>query len=428
MASKKNRPKSSQAPGQLYGYSVQFTRALAHLLRAHPGQSVSIEHLDDVATSGSAGDVLEQDKSGLAHNPISDRAVGLWKTLRIWVEAIRGGACDSKTRFVLYVAQEHHGKLAELMHASVDAMAATKAIAQARIVLWGAAPKYLQRGKLAADLAANVNVVLGAENSLLVRLITAFSLERGSGSPNKDVVGTLRQKAIPESAVEPVAVYLLGWVKRQADSAIENGKPVVLKYDEFHKRMVAVAKKYNATGFLPSTPVAVTEETIERELRDRTYVRQLKIAEVDDSHVVGAVNDFLHAIAHRTAWSESGDVLEDSFQDFENGLLRAWRNHRVRVSIEHNGKPECDQARLVLSSCMLISSPLQGMTVPSHFVPGSFHSLAETRVVGWHPRYEQLLTPAVRPSDDAEEETEQTSAWQLEPEPSSRGGPPEGHE
>src|SRR4051812_46484770 len=70
---KKNRG-STQVPGQLYGYLLQVTRFVAHLLRAHPGQAVSVEHLDDVATEGPDGVIAEQDKSGLAHNPVSDRS------------------------------------------------------------------------------------------------------------------------------------------------------------------------------------------------------------------------------------------------------------------------------------------------------------------------------------------------------------------
>jgi hypothetical protein len=34
---------------------------------------------------------------------------------------------------------------------------------------------------------------------------------------------------------------------------------------------------------------------------------------------------------------------------------------------------------------------LQGMDVPFHFIPGSFHTLAETLDVGWHPRYREVL-------------------------------------
>jgi len=85
-STKSKAARGAQAPGQFYGYSLQITRALAHLLRARPSQSVSVEVFDDVATSRQTGQVLEQDKSGLAHNPVSDRSIDLWKTLHNWGE------------------------------------------------------------------------------------------------------------------------------------------------------------------------------------------------------------------------------------------------------------------------------------------------------------------------------------------------------
>ena len=40
----------SNAAGQLLGYTIQFPRALYHLLRCGPGDAVCIEVLGDVAT------------------------------------------------------------------------------------------------------------------------------------------------------------------------------------------------------------------------------------------------------------------------------------------------------------------------------------------------------------------------------------------
>jgi hypothetical protein len=77
----KKKRRSTNVPGQLYGYLLQVTRSVAHLLRARPGQAVSVEHLDDVATQGPDGVIAEQDKSGLG---------GWCRTPSVWA-ARRGG-------------------------------------------------------------------------------------------------------------------------------------------------------------------------------------------------------------------------------------------------------------------------------------------------------------------------------------------------
>ena len=115
--SRKKRP--SAAPGQFYGYAVvQGARLLHRLLEAMPGEYVAVEGVDDISTQGRERDIAEQDKSGLAHNPVSDRSPELWKTLFNWLESIRDGSLSLQTRFVLYVAQGHTGKVVERLSAS----------------------------------------------------------------------------------------------------------------------------------------------------------------------------------------------------------------------------------------------------------------------------------------------------------------------
>ena len=94
----------SNAPGQLLGYTIQFPRALLHLLRSGPGGSVCVEVLGDVATIKPDGTVIdEEDKSSVANNPLTDRSTDLWKTFSNWIAAIRNGDLNvSKTQFVLF--------------------------------------------------------------------------------------------------------------------------------------------------------------------------------------------------------------------------------------------------------------------------------------------------------------------------------------
>src|SRR5262245_8649300 len=101
--------RSSEAPGSLYGFSLQITRMFVHLLRAEDGDDVSIEVIDDIATVTEDGlTTAEQAKSRATKNPLSNRAVDFWKTVRNWVVAVVDGKIDSaKTTFVLYVAQRH---------------------------------------------------------------------------------------------------------------------------------------------------------------------------------------------------------------------------------------------------------------------------------------------------------------------------------
>jgi hypothetical protein len=394
-ASASRKRGSVNAPGQLYGFSVQITRSVAHLLQAKEGESVSVEHLDDVATESADTAILEQDKSGLAHNPVADRSVELWKTLRNWVKAIRSGALKTNTKFVLYVAQDHHGGIIDNIHRVTTRADADAVVQSLRKQFWGSAPKFAKRSTLPAELAEHVNDVLNATDDVLAHLFTNLTLENGTGSPNDDLHSLIAAKAISEDKREQVLTHLLGWAKRTIDKLIEKKEPAVIPWEDFHKQLVGAAKKFDRSdAVLASTPAALSQAEIEKELRARTYVRQLQAVQCDESTLVRAVNDFLRSAVDRTRWSEQGDVLEGSFGEFEDQLERAWDSQRKRVNIEQKNAEEEDRGQLLYANCSGLQVRLQGMDVPSHFVPGSFHTLADSLRVGWHPRYREVLTPA----------------------------------
>jgi hypothetical protein len=105
----------SSAPGQYLGFSLQPVRLCVHLLSCPPESSVSIEHADDIAVHNADGSqVLEQAKSALSHNPVSDWANDLWKTFANWIEDIEAGLIDpSRTKFRLYVTPIWTGNLVQ---------------------------------------------------------------------------------------------------------------------------------------------------------------------------------------------------------------------------------------------------------------------------------------------------------------------------
>src|SRR5437867_3152830 len=77
------------AAQQALGYSLQYTRLTVMLLESPVGTACSLEVLDDVEASFPDGQRhLVQSKSALGDNPVSDRAISLWKTIYNWLQLI----------------------------------------------------------------------------------------------------------------------------------------------------------------------------------------------------------------------------------------------------------------------------------------------------------------------------------------------------
>lgn len=411
----KRTKRSASVPGAFYGYSIQITRVVAHFLRAEQGQAVSIEHLDDVATHADTGDLVEQDKSGLAHNPVTDRSPELWKCLANWVRAIRDGALKVDTRFLLYVAQPHRGDLIDTIDRATSKAAADAVVARIRL-------SFGSDAQLPQSIAEHVNDVLSASDEVLSRLILSLSLENGSGAPNDDLATMAGMAAISESKKKDVLIYLLGWAKKAVDKRIEQRLAPIITWEEFHKAFVSSAKKFDrAENVLFAKPVDVTDAELQRELRDRTYVRQLEIVQCDDDDMVRAVNDYLRSVTHRTNWSEDGDVIESSFDEFECSLDRAWRGQRSLVDIEQKKLTDLERGRLLYSKCQLLKVSLQGMDVPDFFVPGSFHAMADSLRLGWHPDFKAAVAAFV--AEPANSDHDAVSSFAAVTEPARLRGP-----
>ena len=124
----------------------------------------------------------------------------------------------------------------------------------------------------------------------------------------------------------------------------------------------------------------------------RTYVRQLALIEYADEDVIEAINCYLRASAERTAWSKAGLVHEASFEEYEESLVKYWKNRTTVHGITGKHYPAAQRGQLLLADCNVHQQALQGLEVPSFFTPGSYHALAEDQTVGWHPEYTSLLS------------------------------------
>src|SRR5665213_3253167 len=105
------KPSRYSAPGQYLGYALQPVRLCYHLLDCPKGAFVSLEYTEDVAVHYPDGrQLLEQTKSAIKQNPLSDWADDLWKTIANWLDGIKTGVIDPATaQFRIYVTPTRQG-------------------------------------------------------------------------------------------------------------------------------------------------------------------------------------------------------------------------------------------------------------------------------------------------------------------------------
>jgi len=394
--------KSAQVPRQLFGYSLQPIRLLSLALDAAEGTTLSLEVFEDVGAVDESGNALaSQTKSGLETNPVSDKSVDLWKTFSNWKTAVSSGQLSlATTTFEIYLAKRRTGNLVQRFQGAQSEDAAKAAFEQARDTLWGAAPKYPKKAKLAEGLAPFVNHVLESPTDAAIGIIQRFTLSVAAKDPLRDLRPKVDSKWVRPESVDAVIQHAHGWIKERMDGLILAGKPAALNVDEFNAEMRSFLPRVDFQHILAAIAgkLELTEDTLAAE-QLRTYVRQLQLIEGSDEDVVEAINQFLRAAAERSAWSKQGLVHEKSFDEYEEALISAWKNKRSVHDITHKNLSGVDRGKLLLADCGLHQQNLQGLEPPPFFTPGSFHALAEDQTVGWHPEYKKLLSAGADDGD-----------------------------
>ena len=384
--------KTPQAPEQYLGYSLQATRFLARLLEAEPGWVVSLEVFDDVGVETADGyRIAEQAKSAKGDNPISDRAEGLWKTFSNWIDAVeRGDLQLEKTKFEIYVSPPRTGNIVNSFSNANSLEDARRALIEARNKLWGVAPDFNLKSEISSTIKKYVSKVFDTDESVICKIIQAFSLVCGSGNSQTDLKVLMTKSLVPQEIIDDVLRQALGWVKEQTDTLLEQNKPASIPVDRFRLELISFVRKYDRRTILCSFANDPSQREIDADLL-RTYVRQLEIIDCEYDQKISAIIDFLRASTDRTQWSVKGLVHESSFDEFEKGLIRTWRNLKNRTDIALSQREDIEKGKYLYAECSNHHATLEGLTVPNHFTPGGFHALADKKEVGWHSNYKTLL-------------------------------------
>lgn len=389
---RQTRMRSTVAPGQYLGYSLQATRFLVRLLEAKDGDHICLEVFEDVGVERKDGSrVAEQSKSNLKTNPLTDRSVGFWKTLRNWVEAATTNTLDpANTHFSLFVADPAVGQIAKSFHDASSVADARKAFDEARHVLgWDPA----RPDCVAESLLPHLRVIFAADADLVARVLCRFHLMQSTAADPLDEIRPLMlAKLVSEDACGDVIKWAHGWVKERIDRLIGKNQPARFAQQEFHVALLNYVRKHDRDDILRSIAGKPSDEEVQSELAFRIYVRQAQLITLDETSVLAAVNDFLMASNDRTMWAEDGHISKAGVEAFSGELARTWKNKKDKVAVGYSDKTDIDRGKLLYYDCMDHTAKLEGLETPAHFTRGSFHALSEDQLIGWHPNYPAELS------------------------------------
>lgn len=378
----------SNAPGQLLGYTIQFPRALCHLLRSGPGDAVCIEVLGDVATKKKNNEVrAEEDKSSLYSKPITDKSTDLWKTFFNWIVAINEGSLDvEKTRYVLYCNKSGRLSIVDQFSDATNINDDREALKNAKEKLSDVASEH--------EIWGYYDFVVNQNENLLLQVICQFEVQYGIDAGYDDVDSEIQKKVVPPSQIDFFRDKISGWLLKIIQEKIAKKESACIPWEDFNNQFLVVFQRVRQRELVDFTLESPPkQEDIHRQVKIRPrYLRQLDLIGCTDDKIVEAVSDFLRADVNRHRWIEKELIDEDTATDFMNKLQGFWYTQKKKIKITEKHLGDEEKGQLLLGECKSRQETIRDMSPPHPTIAGTYHALAEEPVLGWHPTWEKLLS------------------------------------
>ena len=394
MGEEKTYTNQTHVPDKVYSFSLQIRHMLNELIKAQPGDIISLEALDDVAIQNNEENELIQIKSSISkNNPTSDRAVDFWKTFYNWFEYVKYDGIElEKTKFRLVIHTTKNKELGQICRDFNDA----NNISEVNQALEIAIRKIKGNEKeIPESYKKYIDTLFDEENrEIVIGIILNFKANMEIDSKYEaNLLKNLRNKILIDTYVDKIFIYMLGWINEEVNKETKLGKPAFIEYVNFEKELKSQLTMYIQDNVLQTISVEVEDSKAEEEIKkEDIYIKQLNLINVKYEEKISAVKAFLRTSIDKTEWADRGLVTSISFNEYENSLIERWNNSKNLIELENLVDNYENSGKKLYYTCLNSNlTKLQGKDLPSYFVKGEYNQLANKLVVGWHFKYKELL-------------------------------------
>jgi hypothetical protein len=400
-------PNQFSAAASALGYFYQARYALLLLLRAEPGQELSIERLDDVAfeQGGDAIELLQFKHSIQRQAGLSDSSPDLWKSLRIWSVAVSQRQIDLDTVQLSLVttATAAAGSAASLLRPDED-----RDESAALELLLAASQRSESEGNAAAYIA--FRALSPEQQRALLSRVQVLDHAPNVLDLREQIKHALTFSARPEH-IDALCDRVEGWWFRRvvAHLAADVSLGSRISQNEVRSQINDIRDQLQPDN-LPvdfPEPIEVDETALNQD--ERVFVEQLRLVMVETPRVKKALSDYYRAFRQRSKWVDDDLLLDSDLQSYEKKLVDEWER-LFGIMREDLGvaAAEADKQRRGRALFNVLDTGETHFAIRPRFVEryvmrGSYHILANALRVGWHPDFRERLLRAFQQVGQVEE-------------------------
>ena len=386
---------SSSMAGYLFQCRLALLLALQMLKKKANGQ-ISIEKFDDISfETNNYSECLIQAKHHVKSKSLGDKSVDLWKTIRIWISQFNQGTLvASDLRFLLITtAEASSGSAMELLRPG----ASKSSVETARQLLVSAAQE-----------SKNSETQIGREEFLKLSELEANALLSRVDVLDKhsnlvDVMAEIEGELVLLSPTHAstIASYLEGWWLRVIGKCLIEDGSASIPIQNIIIKASEIGNMFKQDGLPIDDPETLGAKTYSENDEASTFVKQMRAVKLNERALKRGVQDYYRASAQRSKWARENLLLDGESAKYDATLQDQFeRKYDAEISAtitandnncEEFGRHMCNWAS---------QQQIQFRNVVETWITaGSFHGLSERRLIGWHPRYEDLFSQEKVPED-----------------------------
>ena len=386
-----------QASEQLIGYLYQVKYALFLLLeKDNPLYKISIEKFDDVAfeEEGTPKELIQLKHHVGTKGSLSNASVDLWRTLKVWMDAItENDSLIKETNFLLITTSvAPHNSAAYYLRDfeernTKSAYDLLKDVAEG----YGNSTNYP-----AYDLFLQIDEskMLSLLNKIIILDCSANIID-----VDKKIRHELRYSCA-SSAENFVFERLEGWWFSSSIEALLSDNPVYINQKQIRDIIVQFSQEYSENNLPIDEDILNINGIDENDIpvKQRIFLEQLRLLNVSDNRLKLALNDYYRAFQQRSRWIRDDLLYINELENYERRLIDAWNDafEWMCDEIDDDGIDDEDEIirrgkslyREIMKQEILIR-PLCG---EPFVMKGSYQILANSLKVGWHKDFINRLS------------------------------------
>lgn len=387
-----------QAVEQMLGYLYQVRYALFLLLDNDDEQTqISIEKFDDIAFSNDdVPEVMLQLKHHTkSHGNLTDASTDIWRTIKVWADLIKSDTSFlTSTKFlILTTAKAPEGTAANYLKPKSKAMGRGEESAYAILknvaeTSTNAAHKkyyksFMNLGdELAKKLVSNIYVIDGSSDIADVK---------------NDICKAIRYGSLPKFE-QRIFERLEGWWCDKSIDYLLSDQLVFINQKQIRSLISSIRDEYTDDNLPIDIPFLDKVDIEKLPEKEKVFYEQLKLICLSHNRISIAISDYYRAFAQRANWVRDDLLYINELDKYEERLLDEWQRvfFEMQEDLDEYGdlieeKQKQRFGKQLYNRMQEKDIRIRPRCSEPFIMRGSYHSLANRLLVGWHADFNTRL-------------------------------------